>query len=315
MSLPKHFDRMLGKLFRGDINEIPGCVQERHVEVIQSGIRNSNLVDISPAREIHDRMDIGDTYPMQNIAPPWTTFTLLYLNSANQASALHVASIQFSSSEQAQGYLRQFRASRDAAELCVGENCKWVLICNRITELNKDAGVMVWPLMFFTTINNDGSCFKSIYQWLGRRPHSALYEFFGAMPGDTPTKISKREVDEYFKETHYEFLSGIELINCRNVATVPETVKPHMPRGMRKNAPRLRYHTLAINGLSPQPRKSSSSSASDLMPLHVCRGSFARYGDDKKLFGKLTGTFWRPMHVKGKSKNGHVVKDYRLSDK
>lgn len=48
--------------------------------------------------------------------------------------------------------------------------------------------------------------------------------------------------------------------------------------------------------------------------LHICRGHFAHYGDDKPLFGKYTGTFWRPMHARGKVEQGVVVKDYKIGD-
>ena len=46
--------------------------------------------------------------------------------------------------------------------------------------------------------------------------------------------------------------------------------------------------------------------------LHICRGHFAHYTEDKPLFGKLTGTFYVPMHTRGSLKAGAVVKDYRV---
>ncbi len=46
--------------------------------------------------------------------------------------------------------------------------------------------------------------------------------------------------------------------------------------------------------------------------LHICRGHFAHYTAEKPLFGKLTGTFYRPMHVRGSAESGIAVKDYRI---
>lgn len=46
--------------------------------------------------------------------------------------------------------------------------------------------------------------------------------------------------------------------------------------------------------------------------LHICRGHFAHYTTDKPLFGKLTGTFYVPMHTRGTLKAGAVVKDYNV---
>lgn len=46
--------------------------------------------------------------------------------------------------------------------------------------------------------------------------------------------------------------------------------------------------------------------------LHICRGHFAHYTDDKPLFGKYTGTYYVPMHTRGSLKAGAVVKDYEV---
>ena len=48
------------------------------------------------------------------------------------------------------------------------------------------------------------------------------------------------------------------------------------------------------------------------MPAHMVRGNFAEYGADKPLFGKYTGRFWIPAHVRGKREEGQSVtpKDY-----
>ena len=48
------------------------------------------------------------------------------------------------------------------------------------------------------------------------------------------------------------------------------------------------------------------------MPLHLRRGSFARYTEDAPLFGKYVGTFWRPHTTVGDRKQGEVVKDYQV---
>jgi hypothetical protein len=43
--------------------------------------------------------------------------------------------------------------------------------------------------------------------------------------------------------------------------------------------------------------------------LHVCRGHFARYTEERPLFGRVAGTFWRPMHLRGSASEGLVLKD------
>lgn len=44
--------------------------------------------------------------------------------------------------------------------------------------------------------------------------------------------------------------------------------------------------------------------------LHICRGHFATYSEERPLFGRVSGTFWKPMHLRGSAKEGAVVKDY-----
>lgn len=46
--------------------------------------------------------------------------------------------------------------------------------------------------------------------------------------------------------------------------------------------------------------------------LHVVRGNFATYSDDRPLFGRLVGTFFRPSHMRGVKNCGVVKKDYRV---
>ena len=45
--------------------------------------------------------------------------------------------------------------------------------------------------------------------------------------------------------------------------------------------------------------------------LHICRGHFKDFSNHG-LFGKYRGTYWWPMHTRGSSDNGLVVKDYRV---
>lgn len=43
-----------------------------------------------------------------------------------------------------------------------------------------------------------------------------------------------------------------------------------------------------------------------------CRGHFSTYTEDRPLFGKVSGTFWVPSHVRGSAKQGVVVSDYNV---
>jgi hypothetical protein len=47
-------------------------------------------------------------------------------------------------------------------------------------------------------------------------------------------------------------------------------------------------------------------------PLHICRGHFKTFTEEARLFGKYTGTYWWPAHVRGSVDEGVVEKDYRV---
>lgn len=114
----------------------------------------------------------------------------------------------------------------------------------------------------------------------------------------------------------HPMLFAFSLANCKNIVAEEQTavVDDESYKGrikaMKKRS--YRYHVLKITGsLTGQSSEGSGGSADKAM--HICRGNFARYTDDKPLFGKYTGLFWRPMHVRGSVKNGVVDKDYAIA--
>jgi hypothetical protein len=44
--------------------------------------------------------------------------------------------------------------------------------------------------------------------------------------------------------------------------------------------------------------------------IHFQLGHFKTYTAEKPLFGHITGRFWWQPHVRGKNKDGIVMKDY-----
>lgn len=111
-------------------------------------------------------------------------------------------------------------------------------------------------------------------------------------------------------------LFAIQLMHCRNIVlSEHDPYRPLMPRGKRNKVPKITYHTLRI---SSSLVKCDSQSARDgqvgesCNAKHVCRGNFAHYTEEKKLFGKYVGMFWRPMHIRGNAKHGIVGKEYAM---
>lgn len=103
---------------------------------------------------------------------------------------------------------------------------------------------------------------------------------------------------------------AFQLLNCRNIETRESVYVPRLPKGIRNKAPKIAYHTLAISDAIVKRDGQGPSGEHPGVAKHVVRGNFAHYTDDNKLFGKYTGMFWRPMHIRGEAKHGIVGKEY-----
>jgi hypothetical protein len=75
----------------------------------------------------------------------------------------------------------------------------------------------------------------------------------------------------------------------------------------------LSYHTIVLPGASGSGGNGDGQGAG-MTRLHTVRGHFATYTPEAPLFGKLTGTFWRPWHLSGNPERGVVESDYRIGD-
>lgn len=105
--------------------------------------------------------------------------------------------------------------------------------------------------------------------------------------------------------------------HCKNVSIVEQLPSRQERRQAQKRGyTPVRYRTVVID---PTKQRSTNENplpaASEDKPhrrIHLARGHFAHYTEDKPLFGKYTGTFWRPAHVRGSAEVGTVYKDYKV---
>ena len=115
----------------------------------------------------------------------------------------------------------------------------------------------------------------------------------------------------------------LQLLNCKNISTIEhdgmEHLKPRVREHLIKSGKPLpiKHYTIAVTvpgekRAIPFSQLIENEQHESKQALHVCRGHFATYTEDRKLFGKLTGTFWIPAHFKGLPKNGVITKDYQL---
>lgn len=113
-------------------------------------------------------------------------------------------------------------------------------------------------------------------------------------------------------------LKTLCFLNCRGVTTAAHDPDRAQDRVRRRHGlkPFVRYHTIRVDpSLVRAARGPVGPAAGDaLTGLHIVRGNFARYSEDKPLFGRadMHGLFWRPSHVRGETSRGVVVSDYEV---
>ncbi len=115
-------------------------------------------------------------------------------------------------------------------------------------------------------------------------------------------------------------LQAFAFAHCRNVAQVEqparyETRQERRAAERRGDKPPVRFYTLRIDPDATRAKRqdqSTPTSNSRSLPLHIVRGHFSHYTEDKPLFGKHAGTFWVPAHVRGSADVGLVGKDYAV---
>ena len=131
--------------------------------------------------------------------------------------------------------------------------------------------------------------------------------------------MNQMSPEEIFKFGHSSSPGGaivcavnfsLMLLNCKNVTYQKRSPsEKEISRSKNGKQPVFSYHTLMFN---PFYKKSNSSGPKDKWSnrVHFQRGHFKTYTIDNPLFGSITGRFWWQAHVRGKNKNGIVMKDY-----
>jgi hypothetical protein len=103
--------------------------------------------------------------------------------------------------------------------------------------------------------------------------------------------------------------------HCKNI-TLLENKPPNklnIKRIKKNKKPLLKYWTLDIGPIKEFLKNDGQIAKTGLKKaLHICRGHFVTYTQEAPLFGRVVGTFWKPMHLRGNKKEGVVIKDYKI---
>lgn len=103
------------------------------------------------------------------------------------------------------------------------------------------------------------------------------------------------------------------LLTCKNVIQHTHNTPRPLRKRLPPEAPATRYHTIEIR---PFGRASTERARHGIRlngtSLHACRGHFKTWTSEAPLFGKITGTFWCPQHIRGNPDYGVVTKSYEV---
>lgn len=128
--------------------------------------------------------------------------------------------------------------------------------------------------------------------------------------------------DELFTDDYLSAIRGslapaflaLSFMHCKNVAQEERLPSRQERRECeRRGEPVVKYRTLQIEPMRKVLATEGGVAHNGIKKaLHICRGHFSHYSEEKPLFGKYSGQFWIPAHVRGTAEAGKVVKDYAV---
>jgi len=273
---------------------LPG--REKLIRSARANIRKSVFLDASEINEAHNSwLNTGGDFAddLRRCIPPWENLFIyggyeISPDGHKVESGVHcLTSNRYTKDEIPQG---NDGIQGDVAEI-IREGSRMVVMTSWM-RIEKMRSKVFFMLPHTAVLRDDGSYVSS---W------GADYRQFGF-------NDSK---DNWWSLA----LFTCQLVHCKNIITQEHPpYRPTMPKGKRNKSPKIKYHTLRISNSLVKSESRDSTNKGQEKPKHICRGKFAHYTEEKKLFGKYTGTFWRPMHIRGSANHGIVGKDYAMGD-
>lgn len=130
---------------------------------------------------------------------------------------------------------------------------------------------------------------------------------------DAQKQASVDELSAAFLSLYF----AICLLHTKNIVVKDEEApqKKQKRHATINRTPQTQFKVLDIAPLKQEVRRTTTAdpTLSEIKKaLHLCRGHYRRYTEESKLFGKHTGIFWIPAHVRGSKDAGEIKKDYRV---
>lgn len=230
-------------------------------------------------------IDLYDDHPQ--VTPPWEDSLLGYVNTFNNVVLLQVHRFDHDGSPMAQDAWHTENDVDWSAVRWVAETTIWV---GGRTGDGRTVPTSGPCHMFRHAINGDGSI--ADINWL-------------ALMARRGQRTERKQLDDPNKDVWEAAMitlgASLNFLNASNIATA----EPGRPRAVRRRIERTGVTVQAIVVRPPGKHRARSAAVRPMeigeSVLSSVRGHWARYGVDGRglLFGKYSGKFWIPAHVRG----------------
>lgn len=253
-------------------------------------MKASTIIDIRGVYN-HWMANGGGTYMYEDhhVCPPWEMALMVYANSVGNVMAVQLLAWDV---EKDGPWSTQWQPDVDD-HVIEWDRVRWVLSAAMFSGGRHSSGIKVpttGPLVWWRiAVYPDGEM------------------------ADLHWTLLARDMDVHdFDNALMTMLATLDLCNCVNVV-VEHPVRP-MARPMRRRLERtgVRFSEIHIRPISKSYRGKGPGVPLSEMPAHSVRGHFNEYGVNGKglLFGKISGRFWIPPHVRGSKEQGEILQSY-----
>lgn len=184
----------------------------------------------------------------------------------------------------------------------VADFSKWVLCLAKVSCRKPSARVSVHPSIVTIALREDGTIIDDSLD------EGIVREISEVTQGNQDTR------NLIWQGEFGISLFALSMANCKN-ATLEDSPEGQPHRrfvAANKHSAAIDYRVITIATRMAARTATDAAEEEANRRLHVCRGHFATYTPDRPLFGKHTGTFWKPAHMRGEVCVGSVIKDYSV---
>jgi len=236
-----------------------------------------------------------DVYLMK-AAPPWANAILTYVSESGNTWAVHVVATDMHDAEYAvPAFLDEIKwdVMPPGTHTIDWDAVRWVMSAQVYLgglgagERVPTAGpVMIWRLAVYP----DGSLADLNWSHIAHEIEMAR-----------------------FNNTVGVLMETLNMCSCTNVVLADAKRKRPRPQQRRLDRIGVKFSELHIRPVSKSYRRDDPGiPLADMRPMHGVRGHYSEYGVNGKglLFGKLSGRYWIPPHVRGNKEHGEVEQSY-----